>query len=41
MGVYGGGGGGVIPTVGGQGGFFRKRGAQLLAKIFPGFFRLF
>ena len=34
-------GGGVIPPTGGQGVLFQKRGAQLLAKIFPGKFNFF
>ena len=32
---------GVIPWVGGRGGFFKKRGAQLLPKIFPQNFDFF
>lgn len=33
--------GGVIPTVGGRGGFFQKRGAQLAFRILPGNFDFF
>ena len=36
VGDIGGGCGGVIPTMGGRGDFFKKRGAQLLVIIFPG-----